>query len=134
MTISEFLLARVAEDEARAVSYRVKRDAPHMSIGDPRIPEGHVAVGSKEMRLVTMPRAEYLATYCDPVTDDREMAEAAAKRALVELHGPDMPYCDLNFSAADHGYFEGPCRNLRIVASVYADHPDYDTQWATPGP
>lgn len=157
MTITEFLLARLAEDEARTVSYKLKRGAPGMSIGDPRIPEGHVSIGETIRGLITMPRAEYYATHCDPVTDDRKMAEVAAKRAIIELHEswpvlaetpPTFENVDSDIDSvayrasqkiawlttqeyrARFGEEPPTAPVLRALASVYADHPDYDPKWA----
>lgn len=115
----EFLLARLAEDEAVA---RVAlagddgvRDAPHF-LGP---------------NLV-----EYLAHY-DPA---RVLAEVEAKRQIVELHEPDAEHnCSecgtgvINSGPGDPGDFNPtpwPCQTLRLMASVDADHENYDPSWA----
>jgi hypothetical protein len=93
MTITEFLLARIAEDEAA-------------------IPEWHA-------RLVAgSPIADWIRHI-----GDRVLAECAAKRAIVEaLIGTDPRHEAL--SALTLEFVVGQ------LAAIYADHPDYDTEWA----
>lgn len=83
MTLTDFLLARIAEDEMRA-------------------------------RLAA--RQDWM--------DRRLLAECEAKRRIVGRH--DV------VDAAGGCAFCGepaPCEHLRILASVYADHRDYDERW-----
>lgn len=100
LTLTDFLLARIAEDEAR-------------------IPEGLAQV-------VMDGRTRYV----DPIAD-RMLAECAAKRRIVGRHnqrrfvhpGGSQDTC----SACHDGW---PCRDLRDIAAVYADHPDHLDEWA----
>ena len=80
MTLTEFLLARIAEDEA-------------------------------------------VATLVQSV-----LAEDAAKRAIVALHGPVGIDCRSCGTAYEHGV-DYPCPTLRALAVPYANHPDYDQAW-----
>ena len=61
----------------------------------------------------------------DPV---RVLADLAAKRAVIDLHvaedGQHPDFCG-------HDRHELPCPTLRLLASVYADHPDYRKEWTT---
>lgn len=62
------------------------------------------------------------------VLGTRVLAECAAKRRIVELHGgehvcwqPDYPV-DGDFGETNCW---GDCATMRYLAAVYADHPDY---------
>ena len=106
MRIDEFLLARVAEDEAVAHLGRRHND------------RGAYANDNYGCLLV------------DPA---RVLAECEAKRRAV-----DAAWCDHEFFEMDRGFGLGRDemaeRNdypdiIRILAAVYADHPDYDPEW-----
>ena len=122
MTLTEFLLARIAEDEADA-----RLAMQHFKTGE-WTHDGSIYAGHEMDEVVDWVYNEAWAHIArhDPA---RVLAECEAKRRIVELHGPDQPYCDLNFSNADHAYFEGPCQNLQLLALPYADHPDYREEW-----
>lgn len=111
MTLTEFLLARIAEDEAAARDvvpsewgFDVTADRRFEAYND------HVEVGVA-----------------------RVLAECEAKRRRVELFAKwdalcspdDWPEGDMSGAAlADSGR-----HLLRIEALPYADHPDYDEAW-----
>ena len=70
------------------------------------------------------------------VSVGRMMAELEAKRDLLVLHRPSPavapgydPYC---VGCWEEGGQDGapsyPCKTVRILASVYADHPDYNAE------
>jgi hypothetical protein len=137
-SLSEFLLERIAEDEAAA--QEAKRDALVFSSRPPYAKLGFAA-GDLAQRF-------------DPA---RVLAECEAKRAIVELHRPAPsasfhhgsntgsvaawaavtdPEEDLEADAACEtcGEFSEyavpwPCQTLRLLALPYADHPDYDEEW-----
>ncbi len=85
MTITEFLEARVSEDEFDA---------------------------SRELLWGTTPTLSRM--------NARVLAECAAKRALVAMHEgcDDVSYGDAS-----------TCPEIRTLAAVYADHPDYRQEW-----
>ncbi|MFC3690341.1 DUF6221 family protein [Aquipuribacter hungaricus] len=56
----------------------------------------------------------------DPVTSARERAEAEVKRHLLAAHARTRP-----FTVHRAGYEFA----LRVVAGIWADHPDYDPTW-----
>jgi len=108
-TITEFLEARIAEDEAQAYNVLVFRMIPGTGMpGNQAIP-------------------------------DRVLAECAAKRAILAEHEMAIRsdgirrqegcvMCNYN---RDYGWEEtGPCKTLRALAAVYASHPDYRQEWA----
>lgn len=89
MTIVEFLLARIAEDEAAI-------EGGHI---DPPGPDPQWGL-------------------------DRMRAECQAKRAIVAEWSNDARYPDFS------GGYETAIDNvLDCLATVYADHPDYDPAW-----
>jgi hypothetical protein len=111
MTLTEFLLARIAEDEAaaRAVGWTPRWVMAHDL---PDAPPGIVA---------------HIARH-DPA---RVLAECAAKRRIVELAddatGLDMQV-DSEFAAESRNEVTSPYLGdviLRALAMPYADHADY---------
>lgn len=114
MTLSEFLLERITEDETGAR-------------GELEVKPGSGLVGQMWFDLM-----------------GRMLAECKAKRQLIEMHEPvaffgNNPrtnpkparyYCgecqeeDGVILALDE-----PCRTLQILAAVYAHHPDYREEW-----
>lgn len=117
MTITEFLLARIAEDEERA--WFVARQ-----IGGQSSP-------FEPWRLSWHDEYDLLC-----VEPSRAIAECAAKRQIVGLTD-DITQMDVMVE----GEFRTEGRRdlsaypylgdvvLRALAAVYADHPDYDPAW-----
>lgn len=64
----------------------------------------------------------------------RVLAECAAKRALSSLHSPGDYRGQLTCNECgdwwDGSPVDYPCQTIKIVAAVYADHADYDPEWA----
>lgn len=109
MTITEFLEARIAEDEDAAGEPIFRGEPADFSVRDVLV--GHS--GGLEINA------------------SRLRAECAAKRAILEVHplrlylaieGWDMWECQ-----TCEGY---PCDTLKALASAYKDHPDYRQEWA----
>jgi hypothetical protein len=148
MTLTEFLLARLDEDEAAAravpagpwvVELDDGRPYPSLVVEGPPPPPGAVREdqGDRDdpVRVVDSieePRiAEYVATF-DPT---RVLAEVLAKRQIItlayEATGLDLDR-DLDRAtgarAASGIEFVGE-RMLRAIASPYAGHPDYEDVW-----
>jgi len=138
MTITEFLEARIAEDEETA-SLLAKGDAGHS-------PRTQVYTG-----------AEWVTT---PLTTERLLAECKAKRAIVELHKGEkwtippvrreLDYWHSSISdnvevrrgdryvrtITNSEYLkevgavkQPPSSELIALAAVFADHPDYQQEW-----
>jgi hypothetical protein len=103
LTITEFLLARITEDEA------VARTAT-----DDRFSWASVDYNSSE--------CETHGTRHNPA---RTLAECAAKRALVERYWQE----DIH-SVSEAEEQCGDCLVMYILAAVHADHPDYHPEWA----
>jgi len=103
-TITEFLEARIAEDEL----------------------EARECIASPEHR---------------PKRWVRILAECAAKRAIIEMHGPvkdegwisgaahDNLWCGM-CGSIDDSPEPHPCPTLKALAAVYKDRADYQEDWA----
>lgn len=91
MTITEFLLARIAEDADRARTFLADN---HEALKRAGAPWPSMALAGVE----------------------RVLAECAAKRAIIE-----------QAERSDSGWWESIY--VDILAAVYADHPDYQTDW-----
>ena len=163
MTITGFLLARIAGDEAAA---RAVEPLMIVSImGGENRPEtfGHsrhsFASEDGYPRTLGDRQAEAHFARHNPT---HVLAECEAKRRIVELHEPSVErqrewhYLDEDdlferwiddeecvicgwSNTVDHGWQRsGPqpdatratgCATLRILAVIYADHPDFDEAW-----
>lgn len=120
MDIAEFLLARIAEDEAKAQEIRAFTDRAAVA----RLSDHGTGVLLGEVVVF------------DPA---RVLAECEAKRRIVELHKPwhgsyECPTC-ADGASEDHGEvvvdrLRAPCPTLRLLAPPYADHPDYQPVWS----
>ncbi|MDQ0241191.1 DUF6221 family protein [Arthrobacter bambusae] len=116
MTITEFLLARIEEDEWTA---RLVAEGPGEAHGEGYWP---VRIG------VNGEDATFAHVGANPA---RVLSECAAKRAIVEAHhiniyvGPkgEVPECNLDCRG-------NPCDTLQALAAVYASHEDYEQGWA----
>lgn len=114
MTITEFLEARIAEDESDALT-----DAAEM------------ARSSVSIQFDGATQARF--------TPARVLAECTAKRAIVSRHGDwnaefssedDASICETCHDYSQHAPADWPCPTIRALADVYADHPDYRQEWA----
>lgn len=143
--LPEFLLARIAEDEAAArwgVSPKVfagwtptethkhddAADVPTPDYGsddeDAMATRNPVVMEVEPDRNLRDPRwlperVEHVRRH-DPA---RVLAECEAKRRIVGLHPEILGGCQ---ECANEHF---PCRTLRVLATVYADHPDYRDGW-----
>lgn len=123
--LTEFLLARVAEDEA------VARGA--LDVRNP----------GYEWEATQVHDRDYGAIDEVSLHPARVLAECEAKRRIVEEHPPTDPidrdgtcYCQRCLGqGTDVGYPDEwvqawhPCPTLRLLAAIYADHPDYREEW-----
>ena len=143
MNITEFLDARIAEDEAReAGKFRIKTDRIDVYAIGPDYVDVRDKNGARERRI-TIP--EFQDEYGEPTPDKRALAECAAKRAIIAEHDRMQgepwqtwrhKYCATCADWEDEQLGEGPpnieypCLTLRSLAAVYKDHPDYQQEWA----
>jgi len=111
MNITEFLEARIEEDEARAGSGWARRGDTRWEVDN------------------------YGQNFLTPTA---VLAECAAKRAImehaVEASGDRATVteeCELGESARGEAYASDPGLLItRALAAVYKDHPDYQKEWA----
>lgn len=141
MNITEFLLARIAEDEALAddmFGVKISPEGgavniawrPVTNVMPPNLTQMYAHVDGGATLTFTLHPAPHMLR-----------AECAAKRAIVDEHelvpqtyeNRRTPTHDVgcNLCAEWDGLItpDGPCRTLRFLAAVYADHPDYDQAW-----
>lgn len=121
MTITEFLLARIAEDEAA-----LERRGPF-----PHSTHSMDVVGSYNPRCPDCLGLPGKA---------RVSAECAAKRAIIEevFNYEQAADSDRGDCCSMDELKAGECRyikpdklpSLQALAAVYADHPDYRQEWA----
>jgi len=107
VTITEFLEARIAEDEARASS-------------------GWARLGDSRWETT-----EYGQDFLAP---SAVLAECAAKRAIIADHSEFVEAIDYLSAALPGGLNQEPdapwrTSTLRHLAAVYADHADYREEW-----
>jgi len=111
VTITEFLEARIAEDEADArVAEEWADDGPEPYLR---------WIGEGNDRLVfRLGKAGNHVARWDPA---RVLAECKAKRAILAMHETcdDVSYGDAS-----------TCPETRTLAAVYSTHPDYRQEWA----
>ena len=135
MTMIEFLLARIAEDEAvartllRDLEMQIEAYGFVADKGGPFTPSRMLAAqlwahydGQTQWR--NFARGQHIATLASPA---RVLAECEAKRRIVELHssqqGMRYGYCEQCWDG--NTPLPYPCLTLRILAQPYAEHPDY---------
>lgn len=122
MTITEFLLARIAEDE------EVARSAIDSS-GWGSSPDGRwrLVEVPYEGEWPRNPDAEHVmwagsewTIHASRHSPARILRECAAKREIIERHS----HCD------DVSYGDAStCPEVSTLAAVYAGHPDYQEEW-----
>lgn len=115
MTLTEFLLQRIADDEAAA---------------------RHVADLCQDSHFASIVRdhAELAAGDCPSWISDydpaRVLAECEAKRRIVEFYGDREVSVALSNEASAEVYAaESIERAMQFLAAVYADHPDFRDEW-----
>jgi hypothetical protein len=136
-SLRSFIEARLAEDERAALAIKSELRIWLAVGGWPehcptKVVSGEVLIVDDDADMATevMP---HIARH-DPA---RVFREVAAKRAILARHPVD-PYgaCE----GCGYGRWDGDtpwvsdaeeCPELRIVASVWSDHPDYRTEWST---
>jgi hypothetical protein len=140
MTLTEFLLARIAEDEETARDAAL--EAGVTGFGDERRASGAHWVASYhevclrrvegeprkkllEGRALGLSVAKHVRTH-DPA---RVLAECEAKRRIVGIHsGPEFGV-ERRHLCWDSLIRDDKCETLHALALPYADHLDYREEW-----
>jgi hypothetical protein len=146
MTITDFLMQRIAEDEAAA------RAALGHLVADPDETRWHAfQVDYEGIGVYPWPDdGDETWRQRTPVTRQitrwspaRVLAECEAKRRIVEEHAAEdarmllargEPQWECRVCASGdrwEGYFrhDWPCDTIRILAAVYADHDQFREEW-----
>jgi hypothetical protein len=109
MSLAEFLLARIAEDEADA-----------QRLADTLIVTGGDRYNIGGFQPLLHPPV--------PVIPAKLLAECEAKRRIVERHRWAEEHPDWrDFESEDH--FDAALGTLRDLAQPYKGHPDYQPEW-----
>jgi hypothetical protein len=125
MTLTEFLLARIAEDEVAA---QVANDHDRWAVGDDDngdtfVVETDVTGLNWRVALVASASvAEHMALH-DPL---RVLAECEAKRQIIVWH---QQYNPTGCGGEENHGREDQCPTLQALALPYASHPDYREEW-----
>ena len=128
MTLTDFLLARIAEDEAVA-----RQSDPHHNddIDD------WDAQTDAEARWDRQPHGqrcgwrlgEGISDTCECDYPARVLAECEAKRRIVALHRQAEIDCNETWREEYEGSLSSLYETMQALALPYADHPDYDQSW-----
>ena len=127
-TITDFLLARTAEDEALAQAAEISM---HGERHTERWDYTSYVLGAE--RDSTEAQDMFIREFWPA----RVLAECAAKRAIILEHS-ELDPCEMDprFTISRRsGALSGanrpmPCTTIRALASAYSDHPDYQLRWA----
>lgn len=119
MNITDFLIQRIAEDEA-VTQAAIETVAPDAW-------ENPAEYGNYHPEDVT---------FWNRLTPSRVLAECAAKQAIIELHG-EFQYTDEEpgftmqmWDCMCNRQTLKPCPTIASLAAVYAGHRDYQQEWA----
>lgn len=127
MTLVEFLLARITEDEAVATEsfYDGQRwYSEEEAVSD------FGRYEADDDRVIDADRksdARHIARW-EPA---RVLAECAAKRAIIEIHRFDEGGSD-PCDAHDPDFRSVDCDTLLLLAAPYASHEHFEPVWGTP--
>jgi hypothetical protein len=126
MTLTEFLLARIAEDEALALAAIEDDDGEDGGLED--------EFGRLTRRAGTP--TDFSPSFGDACarmivwnTPRRVLAECEAKRQIVRLHTGSVQDCVGHDDPANPA-----CPTLRALALPYADHEDHQPEWKFDNP
>lgn len=136
MELTEFLLARLDEDERLAGEQDLER------VGDPYSDGSGIANRDGFPSYPWGSEGTELQFMAGPGHPSRVLAEVAARRRIVEMHTPKgrtglhlCPVCvswEMWLSQEPGGALpldDAPCDTLRLLALPYAEHPDYRQEW-----
>lgn len=117
MTLTDFLAARLDEDEAGA---KAAQKGALGIVGE---------LAAQAGPCVSDAGYAHIARH-DPA---RALREVEAGRVILAAHDVAEHYCPLPVVPGRHGQLwtpeEGPCWTLRLLAAAWNDHPDYDEAW-----
>ena len=121
MSLTEFLLARIAEDEETAR----EADGPRWFHSDKVVtfeafgPDSEWVDASSPISVDTRANGWHIVKW----SPARALAECEAKRRIVEAHHKQVDHDD------DMAWIVASEVLLKSLAAIYADHPDYQPEW-----
>lgn len=59
----------------------------------------------------------------------RTLREVEAKRDILRRHGPAGDPVSCLWCSEDYRPYPWPCPDVRSIAAVWSDHPDYRPEW-----
>ena len=127
MTLTEFLLARIAEDEAVATA-ATPGPWRHNQDGDVLSSEWCVVDTESGANPPDVTDAAHIARH-DPA---RILAECEAKRQIIDEHQIEVggaSQCCVRCGVPGYESIEAPCDTIKYLALPYANHPDYLPEW-----
>jgi hypothetical protein len=119
MDLTEFLNARLDEDEAAAGAGARRVGMPWRAEPQPGTPGGLVV---DDLGLVGSTGGRYAAEHIARHDPARALREVEAGRKLMAEHASNDEFSD--------AYDSGLQFAVLLLAAVYSDHPDYDPAWA----
>jgi hypothetical protein len=130
MTITKFLLARIAEDEARANDrWRASRKLDGYQVEFDSM-MGHAVRHSGSEYTAYFRPDQFRDQFMEHHPDKRVLAECAARRAIIEPFEKLANGRDRHFDAYQHATYKMLLRGvIAPLAAVYKDHPDYQPEW-----
>jgi len=117
MTLTDFLLARIAEDEAEAAVDALGAPVPVDCWGPERID----AECAAKRRIVELHKIEVAAFRAYGGEEGVTFVEPDSFEDITTRRW----MCSTCHNIGD----DGPCSTLRLLALPYADHPDYVDSW-----
>ena len=125
MTLTEFLLARLAEDEAAAKA-TLDEDGERWTRGVLRYSVRFDSVVMlNESEVVVVEADEHVADHIARHDPARVLADVESKRRIVELARENTQ----RWEAGETQFLPDDTACVLQLASVFADHPDYQEAW-----
>jgi hypothetical protein len=121
--LPDFLLARIADDEAlaRGVRGAMREDAVERTETSP---SGDAGIVWSDLDRTMLAKR---------FSPERVLAECDAKRRIIELHQEALDGLVQTSSPAAAGAVRVGAETLMALALPYADHPDFRPEWAPTG-
>jgi hypothetical protein len=130
MTITEFIRARLAEEEQTAqAAAGAGVEVGVWTLSDATATQVRDGNGNRVGGHTWPHKGAHIALH-DPA---RVLREIAARRAVLDMALTEQEAGDrygAGFNEASEGWHDAQEHVLKQLASVYADHPDYDQEWA----
>ncbi len=130
MTLTEFLLARIAEVESAALSARGPGTGEWSSWSRSWDASATRDLAADGVRIVALPMTidEHVCRH-DP---DRVLRRCAADRQIVEMYRlalAEKKSLDFHQQGLVQGWRENGLSTCQLLASIYVEHRDYQQEW-----